>query len=199
MANITLDENHIYRVDGIIKPGVSEVLKAEGFINFDGVPAAVLQRAMDFGTAVHTACELYDQARLDFGTLALPLVPYVSAWRNFKDDTKAAIMDEWIERISFCEKYGYGFRPDRVVLIKGKYILIDVKSGQPEAWHAWQSAAYQLGIEETGMRIAERWTVQLKNNDRYQIHEHKNKMDRYDWLAILTMYRLRERVCKRNV
>ena len=53
------DEPHVYLVDGILVPSITSVLKKHFGGRYDGIPAAVLERAAEAGTAVHEAIEQY--------------------------------------------------------------------------------------------------------------------------------------------
>lgn len=50
---------HIYLVDGVIVPSITEILKCRFGNKYNGVSKAVLRAAADKGTAVHDAIERY--------------------------------------------------------------------------------------------------------------------------------------------
>ena len=54
-----IDESHLYVVDGIIVPSVTQILKYKFGGMYAKVDPAVLQKAADRGTAVHEAIEKY--------------------------------------------------------------------------------------------------------------------------------------------
>lgn len=54
-----IDESHLYVVDGIIVPSVTQILKYKFGGMYGKVDPVVLQRAADKGTAVHDAIEKY--------------------------------------------------------------------------------------------------------------------------------------------
>ena len=54
-----LEDGHIYLVDGVIVPSVSEILNVRFGHEYDHVSMDVLNRASDAGTAVHDAIEKY--------------------------------------------------------------------------------------------------------------------------------------------
>jgi hypothetical protein len=51
------DDDHVYLVDGVIVPSVSEILATRFGGKYSGVDKAVLRRAADAGTTVHEAIE----------------------------------------------------------------------------------------------------------------------------------------------
>lgn len=53
------DEEHLYLVDGVQVPSITEVLKARFGRKYDGVSPEVLRKAAEAGNAVHEAIERY--------------------------------------------------------------------------------------------------------------------------------------------
>ena len=59
-----IEEQHIYLVDGVIVPCVSNIL-AYKFNDYSGVNREVLQRASELGTDLHRSIELYEQQGIE--------------------------------------------------------------------------------------------------------------------------------------
>lgn len=55
------DDEHLYLVDGVIVPSITQILKTKFGHKYDGVNRATLKRASEAGTAVHEAIEDYCQ------------------------------------------------------------------------------------------------------------------------------------------
>jgi hypothetical protein len=53
------DDEHIYLVDGLIVPSITQLLKVKFGNKYDGVSRGTLQRASEAGTEVHEAIERY--------------------------------------------------------------------------------------------------------------------------------------------
>ena len=53
------DSDHIYLVDGVIVPSITQLLKIKFGKKYEGIQRDVLQRASDAGTQVHDAIERY--------------------------------------------------------------------------------------------------------------------------------------------
>jgi len=51
------DDEHLYLVDGVIVPSITEILKVKFGGKYDGISRATLQMAADKGTEVHDAIE----------------------------------------------------------------------------------------------------------------------------------------------
>jgi len=70
------EEKHEYRnEDGLIIPGVTEIMEVAGFVFFQGPDRENRERNMDLGRKVHKTCEFYDLDNLDavsYAHLTLP-------------------------------------------------------------------------------------------------------------------------------
>lgn len=53
------DDQHLYLVDGIDVPSITQLLKMRFFHKYDGIPKQTLTRASEAGTQVHNAIEEY--------------------------------------------------------------------------------------------------------------------------------------------
>lgn len=79
--------SHVYTVDGVRFPSVTQVLQASGLIDFSKIPSPMLLEARDRGTAVHQANHYYNENDLDLETFCLEFpdyAPYVRAWADFR-------------------------------------------------------------------------------------------------------------------
>lgn len=192
---ITLDkEKHIYTVDGKVVPGVSEVLSAAGMIDLWGIPVFALEAARKLGTAAHLACEYYDDKILKKSTLDIFLRPYLDGWIKFKADHCIEIL-EGIEVKGYSRKWGFAGTLDRVAAIKGKLILIDIKtSAVLHPTVGPQLAAYKIIWEENNpdQRINQRWAVQLTPGD-YKINCCKDNYDESVFISALQVYKFRKK------
>lgn len=85
---IALDqETHTYRVDGLVKPGANEIMKAVGLSkDWSGVDTFYRDR----GIAVHEAISLYLRDELDDGSLDPVIIPYVQQFKEWLIENQAA-------------------------------------------------------------------------------------------------------------
>lgn len=60
-----IDSDHLYLVDGVIVPSITQMLKKKFGAKYDMVDENTLQRAAERGTAVHSAIERYCEAGED--------------------------------------------------------------------------------------------------------------------------------------
>lgn len=126
--------------------------------------------ARDRGTAVHLACQYYDEGTLDPDTVSDEIRPYLDAYVAFK----VALNPEYsaIESFLFEPLRGYCGTADRVT--RKPYLGVwDIKSGSAEPWHALQTAAYLSMLMEP-MRYR-RFSVYLSQDATYKVQEHPQK------------------------
>jgi hypothetical protein len=174
---------HVYKVDGLPVPSVSQILREAGLVDYDGIPPAVLAYAADRGTAVHLACEYYDQDDLDPDSLDPQLAPYVAGWRRFRLEHPMRIVAS--EKMFLGKLHGlqFGMTVDRVVEIEGQDAILDIKcTREIEPSHAIQLAGYVIGLVPGGtpakrLELYRRAVVQLKPDASYCFHEFKDPAD----------------------
>jgi hypothetical protein len=186
VAELAFDEaRHEYRLDGVPLPSVTQVL---GILqDFGGVPAEVLARAAEFGRHVHLAVDLYNKRMLDEASLDPALAPYLADWHSFLRDAAANVLKSECRLVD--PKLGFAGTLDTVVLIRGKRVLVDVKTGQVPRTVGPQLAAYKHLYESTTHnRIHRRLCVQL-TGEGYRVHEQNNPADWSVFLSALNCWR----------
>lgn len=187
---VVFDEaTHIYRVDGVLTPGVSEILKSAGFSNYSMVNKKICEAAKRFGDAGHTMCKLWDMGILNVAILDLRLVPYLEGYRKFLVTYKPEILPDWIEKPSYSPKWRFGFTPDRVAKINGKLTIYDLKfvTTIQEATSI-QLAGYKIGFEDvTKLKVMQRWGVQILPDD-FNVEPYIDKRDEGAFLNALGVH-----------
>lgn len=195
MLPIEFDEiNHIYRIEGIIIPSVTQIINGIGLIKFYGISPEILERKAEIGRYVHTACEFYDQDNLNMDTLHTELKGYLDGWIKFKTDFKFEPIE--IELMLFHPTYRFAGRIDRIGLIGKDKVLIDIKSGVPQKSDCIQTAGYQILHEEgkgTKDKIKKRMSVYLNKGGDYSVIEHKEMTDKNIFLSALSIYNFKRR------
>ena len=198
---LTFDpEKHVHSLNGTYMSGVSGILKRAGLVDLSGIPAQVLERARDFGTAVHLGCELLDKGTLDFKSLDPALVPYIEAWIKFKEDYGVEIIE--IEQAVYSKTWWYAGTPDRIIRCKrfgtgsGKVLTLpDIKSSStiyPSM--RLQTAAYAIAREEmTKEKIVQRCAVQLLKDGTYKLHPFLDEADRSCWIGAVQVSKFKRK------
>ena len=151
MCELTFnDEKHLYALDGQFIPSVSMIIRQGGLgADFSAIPAQVMERARNLGTAVHSACELFDRQDLDFDALDPNIKPYLSAWQDFNEQNDFQVVGEHIERAIYSKRHWFAGRPDRIGVINEKATIIDIKTSKKVYVQNYlQLAAYHLAYEE---------------------------------------------------
>lgn len=187
---------HEYRWESRRVPGVTEVISAALGNPFANIPAQVLEHKRRLGEAAHLACHLDDMGELDEDSVHPEVWPRLQAWRAFRREFRCEILLS--ERPLYHPTHGYAGTLDRAVLRRHEWrAVVDLKTGLPGAAAALQTAAYaelvdaELGALPSRTR---RFALQALPNGRYRLTEHANPGDWRDFLACLTVYRLKERM-----
>jgi len=181
---ITLNNDHVYQVDGAIKPGVSEILQGAGIIDTRWYNDHACLR----GTYVHKAVQLYHRAGLNFKTLDPALEPYVRAYLDFlkRTDFRPVI----IEEPGYDPVYDYCGTPDLIGYLKDELVLIDIKTGARPKWVGLQTAAYKklFGLKIDLKPIVHRFALELRGNGKWSLTMLSNPRDIEIFLAAVSIH-----------
>lgn len=157
---------HAYTWRGARVPSVTQVLKDTGLIDDQWYT----ERSRQIGQAVHLATEFDDAGRLNEATVATLIRPYLDAWRKFRAETGFTPSPGGIEARIYNQSAQYAGTLDRIgALAGGAEVLLDIKTGAPQSWHALQLAAYAMALPEP--RRYRRARVQLKSDGTYRYTE----------------------------
>ena len=185
MSELEFDEaTHTYSVSGKQMSSVTRILKSAGLIDERWFSDEGARR----GSYAHKALELYDQSDLDEETLDPGLVPYLDAWKKFRSEFPCEILA--VEERVVHPVYSYAGTLDRRVKLKGKdeKAVIDLKTGEPQNWHAVQTAAYAMAFDEPMRRFG----VYLSEGG-FKLVEHKDRNDYNVFKACLTIHNFKAR------
>ena len=125
---------HIYTVNGVPVPSVTQVLAETGFIDKTWYTPAGAWR----GTIVHEMLALWDCSSLDPASIDPKIAGYLEAWKKF--------CKEWNrEEFSAIERplyspLGFAGTPDRVYV--DSFFVVDIKTGEIPWWAPLQIAGY---------------------------------------------------------
>lgn len=188
MATATFqDVGHIYSIDGRIVPSVTQVLTLAGIDDVSRIPRHHLERAAAIGTAVHEACEFLDQDDLELDSLDPLLTGYVLGYQRFKQECGFApitIEQRGVSVSPEANGLAYGFCLDRIGILDGMEVLIDIKTASKK-YGSWtiQTAAYAEAVHFEGARYA----VHVAKDGTYKLVPHKDATDFATWRAALTI------------
>ena len=169
---------HTYRRGGSVLPGVTSVLHRAGLIDRTWFTADHAAR----GTAVHDLCQRFD---LEGDTsqfrqsVSSEYRGYVDAYRTFT----RMMHPKWmtIEQVFFCDRYAG--RIDRIGVMLGNQIILDLKTGRRLAWHGIQLAAYDMLVPTPVRRM--RLGLYLTKAGKFTLHQYENPSDYATFTAAL--------------
>jgi hypothetical protein len=183
------EELHKYSMSGRPVPGVTEVLESVGITDFEFVAPEILEYAKQLGTAVHSACEMYDNGILEPESVDPVVAPYLEGWKKFKNDYGVEVIENELRVYDpiFC----YAGTLDRIIRIgqndDGIRILLDIKSGEKTRAAPIQTSAYlrayQIPCISENVKNAhemmplicmERWCIHLDKEGGYQRVIHRD-------------------------
>lgn len=175
------DEEHKYFINDRPVISVTNVLREASVYDYgfsDGM-------AMDRGTAVHTMTELFDKGALDVDKLDNPVLPYFEGYLAFLEDHKPVMIS--IEELVGNLVYWYAGRLDRRLILHDHEVLLDIKTGQPAAWHGLQTSAYAKCIGRPLRRAA----LYLSDKGTYKLEyfDHPDDWDVFRAALTLVMWK----------
>ena len=181
MNGLTFDpEKHEYRRNGLIVPSVTQILEQVGISDFSGIPTEILEYAKIRGTMVHKATALDDEGYLDEESIDPVIMPYVEAWRKFKEEF--SFVPIMIERMIYHPVFGYCGTLDRTGNIEEdfeKEVILDIKSGVVHIGAVGpQTAAYEEALRnELGGKKRCRYAVKLMDDGNFKLIQCANTLD----------------------
>lgn len=139
------DDTHTYLYNGIILPSVTQIIKTKFGHKYDGVPAFVLQRASEKGTAVHSAIERYCKFNEDSN------LPELYNFKFLRDHYGFKVLGNEIPIVLFQDdKPVCAGRLDLVLEQDGKTGLADIKRtyNLDKEYLAYQLNLYRLAYQQ---------------------------------------------------
>jgi hypothetical protein len=191
MSALLFDEaSHTYTADGVVIPSVTQILAPLNDLSF--IKPDVLQYKRELGTAVHKATELYDQGELDEATVPAVVQPYLDGWIRLRAELSFEILG--MEERVFHPAHRYAGTYDRLVLLDGKRCIWDLKTGGMFPSYGPQTAAYKNAVEKaSGKRVEARFTVELRDDGTYRLHEMTDPEDWPVFLGCLALHRFKNK------
>jgi hypothetical protein len=188
---ISCDEKHIYRVNGMVKPGLTEILKAVGVLRFAGNN----QAAMNRGKAVHLATYLLDRGELDWSSVTDDWMPFVTAYEDCLREKNLTPILETRELPLYAAE-GYCTTIDGVYRDAHGLLMCEIKTGDNPPDHVDVQTAAQLRAimpynkDHFGAQLLRRRAyILLRGNGTYDFKELKDWRDDQIWLSCLNVYR----------
>lgn len=152
-----VEDEHLYRLRGVVVPSVTQVLKATGYIDLIGVPEPVLIAARDRGRRVHTALHYLLEDDLDLSTVDEQDRGYLESAQAYL--AKHVINPIRMECRLWSERYAVAGTTDLIALHDDGFVSVDdFKTGEPSDVAAdLQTAAYHGMALEMAQQNRELW------------------------------------------
>lgn len=143
------EETHEYKVNGVIKRSVTQVLKDVGIIDCDFVKPYYIDR----GDRVHKYCTLLMQGWIKWYDIVSDCIEFVGNFARVVDrlglEYMSAEVPCYSEELDICGTY------DLVMERDGEKVLVELKTGIFPMWGGLQLAAYEKMVEvDTVMGIS---------------------------------------------
>lgn len=195
---IERDDKHQYFVDGVKKPGVTEILCAEGIIDLRRIPIKSLEAARELGTEAHRVIRLFLKKTLKIDTIDSAIAPYFKGFLKFTKDFEFDYIE--VEPLLYSKQLNICGEPDCIGVKKSEpnhYYLLDWKSTttiQPSVRE--QTALYERIWNENHLvdkkKIFRRIAVQLLPSGDYKPHELKETIDLVRGISAVILYQCKE-------
>lgn len=163
-----LEEPHIYLVDGVITPSVSEILHYIFPDKYKGVNRKILNKKAEYGTTIHESIEMYEAnikvMRIEeafYVTTQAKGLTYIQEaslrqYLKLKNRYEIEVLEQEM-MIQFEKKYAGRF--DMIAKIKGYLSLCDIKTTAEldEEYLSWQLSYYELAMGKTFEKLYAIW------------------------------------------
>lgn len=178
-----------YLLHGEERPGITRIFRDLNLVD----TSFFTEEMREFGVLRHLVTELDDLGDLHEPSVDPRLVPTLHGWREWRQRT--GFIPTHVE-IRVYSDFGYatiidrvGFFPDRpgltVINLKGPAVLPS---------YPVQLAAETRAFEErTGLTVARRLSVHIGRDGQVKEREHNSNDDLSTWIAMLSVWRWRER------
>lgn len=165
---------------------------------------SILERAQQFGNAVHKIVELHEKGTLDEASLRpqeqylADMTPILEAWKAFKRDKAVKVL--YVERPVASVRYCYAGRLDAIVEMEvvGKIrrrVLVEVKSRPYNpVLEPLQTSAYMEAWNESAdakERVDARCFVELRLDGTYDARFVKGREDFHYFRCVLAAWNWR--------
>lgn len=178
-----IERPHIYLVDGVITPSVSEILHFIFPDKYKGIDKRILNRKAEYGTKIHESIEMYEAniktmtiEEAFYTTLQAQELTYIQEaslrqYLKLKNRYKIEILEQEI-MIQYDKKYAGRF--DMIAKINGSKCLCDIKTTAEldKEYLSWQLSYYELAIGKTFDKLYAIW---LPKKDIGQLVEIERK------------------------
>ena len=159
-----LKEEHLYLVDGIITPSVTQILQFLFPDKYKDVPPEILTKKAEYGTILHKVIEIAEQEQMfDIELLRQKIegIDYIieSSFKQYlklKEKYELEVLEQE-QIVAYKDLYCGTF--DMIAYVKGKKSLLDIKTTAELdiEYLSWQLSFYELAKDETFEKLYVIW------------------------------------------
>lgn len=163
-----IEQQHIYLVDGVITPSVSQILHFIFPDKYKNVDKKILNRKAEYGTKIHESVELYEnniktmtlEEAFDV-TVQVQELNYIQEaslrqYVKIKRENYITVLEQE-QMIQYEKKYAGRF--DMIASIKGRICLCDIKTTAEldKEYLSWQLSYYEMAMGKEFERLYAIW------------------------------------------
>ncbi len=177
-----IEEAHIYLLNGVITPCVSDILRFIFPNKYKGVDKRVLTKKAEYGSVVHKAIECLEQ-NLDMPELNYIQEASLDQYKKIKEDNNIKVISQE-QKIHYENKYCGTY--DMEATIQGEHSLVDIKTTAEldKEYLSWQLSFYELAI---GKRFKKLYCLWLPKKNLGELVEIQRKTKK-ELLKVLEDY-----------
>ena len=163
-----IEKPHIYLVNGVITPSVSEILHFIFPNKYSGIPDWILERKSKYGTKIHESVEMYEA---NIKTMTLDEAFDVTVQAMDLNYIQEASLRQYVklkrenninvlEQEKMIEHEGkYAGRFDMIANVRNESSLCDIKTTAEldEEYLSWQLSYYELAMGKTFDKLYAIW------------------------------------------
>jgi len=183
------EENHIYRLNGIIIPSVSNILEPLSRAKYSRVDERTLDRAAERGTSVHDSIENF----IKYGIVDVnpEYRGYFNGFHEWWENKKPIFIGS--ENRIYHKQMRYGGTLDLLVYIGDSLALVDFKTCYAKDDNSWklQLMGYEYALMSHGIFIDEKMVLHLKKDGKCSEYQYpvKDGKELDDFNAFVKVYR----------
>lgn len=176
-ADLTLDDSHVYRLNGRKVRGVTEVLGLVGVTNYEAPWFS--EKSRDWGSTLDECCSMIDTDTLDMDSVDPRILPEVTAYREWRQRAGGVVV---ASQLKMCSTV-YGVAGTLDVLFRlpsGRYPLVDRKRGVAEKAARLQTALYAVLAAETfgvALSLFDRYALDSMGTGKPMVRAYQDRSD----------------------
>ena len=191
---LTFDpERHIYRLDGVIIPSVTQIMKPLSDAEYTDIDPDILDKAAKRGTSVHEAVEMYETYGIEDSPPEYQ--PYFDAYLKWRRKYQPHVIST--EGATFHKALLYAGTLDLVVEIGNELYLIDIKTTAVinDMLTSVQLEAYSRALSTHGIYVDKKAILHLKKDGEYEFRIYKTP-DIEAWDTFGALLKVRAHIAK---